>query len=97
MCGADLLDAPLAASAITPEEDSAVWAIRGAKEVPTDMDRNLPLVFTKRLGAVRTDERDRFPKGAGFAGGTYAPARSESSDIPVSHPLERHLICALKT
>ena len=94
---AGLVDAPLASSAITPQEDSAVCAIRGAKEAPTDTERTLLLVFTKRLRAVFTDECDRFPRGTGFSGGTHVPARSKASDSPVSHPLERHLTCALKT
>ena len=79
------------------EEGSATCCIPGAKEVPKCKECNLLLVFTKRLCNIFSDELDRFPKSAGFLGGKHVPTLLEASNYSVSHPLERHWICALKT
>ena len=97
MHSAGLPGASLAFSASTPEENAAVCASRGAKKALSYTERNLPPLFTKRLCNIFAEELDRFPKGTGFSGGKHAPALSEASDFPFSHPLERHRICALKT
>ena len=94
---AGLLGTLHASSAITPEEGSAACSIRGAKEAPQYKECNLRPVLTKRLCDALTDELDCFPKRAGFPGVKHAPVLSEASDFPISHPLERHLTCALKT